>query len=521
MSIAELETFARSTLLWLADAALRGAVLAAIVAVGVILFRVGGAANRLAAWRLVLAAALVMPIAGFLLPELLVPVPSFSDASAGMRAMTPLSTIAAGATQATGPSAMPIALIAFAIYAVGVIVLGIRAFRGWRAVRRLERAAVDARTPFDVLADHSQRLGLARVPRLIEVPDRMLSVPVTFGVRRPAIVLPVSWQEWPPSKLEAVLIHELSHIGRRDALTQHLAIAVRAIFWPSPLGWWLRRHVSRLAEQASDEAALAGGVEPARYAGILLGFMVSVRNRARRPEWHLAMARTAGAERRVEHVLAWKGSPMSMSPRLSALLTAGAVGLVAIVSAVRPLTVSAAPVALPDAPVWAIQLPPPPPPPPAPPEPPPPPPPPTGSEPQYPPPPPPTPPPPGPPQGPPPPPPPPPPPDWQVYVPDDDFAKDTYSMPGTVGLVAPIATNVVQPKYTSDTMRAKIQGMVVVQIIVDVHGSVEKARVIRGLHPDLDEQALVAAKQWAFKPGTLDGRAVPVSSVLMLEFRLH
>ena len=120
-----------------------------------------------------------------------------------------------------------------------------------------------------------------------------------------------------------------------------------------------------------------------------------------------------------------------------------------------------------------------------------------------------------------PPPPPPPPPDWRLYVPDDDFAKDTYAAPGTPGLTAPVAVNVVHPKYTSDAMRAKVQGMVFVQIIVDATGSVEKARVIRGLHYDLNEQALIAARQWTFKPGTLDGRAVPVSTVLMLEFRLH
>ena len=58
-------------------------------------------------------------------------------------------------------------------------------------------------------------------------------------------------------------------------------------------------------------------------------------------------------------------------------------------------------------------------------------------------------------------------------------------------------------------------------IIVDATGSVEKARVIRGLHADLDEQALIAARQWTFKPGVLNGRAVPVSTVLVLEFRIH
>ena len=79
----------------------------------------------------------------------------------------------------------------------------------------------------------------------------------------------------------------------------------------------------------------------------------------------------------------------------------------------------------------------------------------------------------------------------------------------------------VQPKYTSDAMRAKIQGQVVVQIIVETDGAVSNARIIEGLSPDLDEQALLAVKQWRFSAGTVDGRSVRVACFAMLEFRLH
>ena len=81
--------------------------------------------------------------------------------------------------------------------------------------------------------------------------------------------------------------------------------------------------------------------------------------------------------------------------------------------------------------------------------------------------------------------------------------------------------NQVHPKYTSAAMREKVQGIVFVQIIVGTDGTVEKARVIRGLQEDLDDAALAAARQWTFTPGTLDGQAVRVSTVLMLEFRIH
>lgn len=76
-------------------------------------------------------------------------------------------------------------------------------------------------------------------------------------------------------------------------------------------------------------------------------------------------------------------------------------------------------------------------------------------------------------------------------------------------------------KYTSNAMRAKVQGLVPVQIIVGADGTVEKARVLQSLHPELDEQALIAAREWTFRAGRLNGQAVAVSTIIVLEFRLH
>jgi protein TonB len=105
-------------------------------------------------------------------------------------------------------------------------------------------------------------------------------------------------------------------------------------------------------------------------------------------------------------------------------------------------------------------------------------------------------------------------------VPADDFAAGT-SDDKTPGIVLPRVNQSVMPKYTSAAMKAKIQGVVPVQVVIGEDGLIEKARVIRSLHPDLDEEALLAARQWTFRPGALDGRPVRVSAILVLEFRLH
>ena len=528
MSASAVDALSRVILGGLAEAAVRALTLAVLVGAGLALFRVTRAADRLGAWRIVLLAALAMPIAGAVVPPVPLPIPAFaaSFVSELGRAGTSqsLTVISGAGAQPFTPAASTVPALAptvlLALYLAGLLFLATRAGRSWLAARQLDRASqpIDDAYVRARAANHAGTLGLRRVPRLAET-DR-LQVPVTMSVRRPVVILPASWRSWPPDTLDAVLIHELSHVSRRDALTQQLALALRAACWPSPLGWWLRRRVATLAEEASDEAALARGVEPTQYADILLGFLIAVRN-GRASEWHLAMARGHGVERRVERVLEWKRS-RPMSSRATVLLAAAAALVVLFTSAVHPVPVSASPassalgtavvpapepalpaaVTAPPAVHAALQsgqaarndivqrVPPPPPPPP-----------PDRA------------------QSLPPPPPPPPPPGSDV-APDDDFAVGAYAA-DTPGLAVPKLVRHVAAKYTSTALRAKVQGQVIAQFIVDIDGTVGKARVIQSLDPDLDEQALLAVRQWRFHAGELDGRAVPVVVTAVLEFRLH
>ena len=91
------------------------------------------------------------------------------------------------------------------------------------------------------------------------------------------------------------------------------------------------------------------------------------------------------------------------------------------------------------------------------------------------------------------------------------------------GGVAPRLIREVKPGYTSDAMRARIQGTVRLQAIVSSDGSVSSARVIRSLDAvfGLDQEAVKTVKQWRFLPGTLAGRAVPVLIEVELTFTLR
>jgi uncharacterized protein (TIGR03435 family) len=129
--------------------------------------------------------------------------------------------------------------------------------------------------------------------------DRVAS-PVALGIVRTAILLPSDWREWDSSKLEAVLAHERSHIRRRDPAVQLLSAIHRALLWHSPLSWFLHRRIVRVAEEASDDAAVAAICDRASYAEVLLDFM----QQAMRANWQgVPMARYGAPAERIHRIL--------------------------------------------------------------------------------------------------------------------------------------------------------------------------------------------------------------------------
>lgn len=95
-------------------------------------------------------------------------------------------------------------------------------------------------------------------------------------------------------------------------------------------------------------------------------------------------------------------------------------------------------------------------------------------------------------------------------------------MPGN-GVSNPTPIHQEEPKYTSDAMRAKLQGEVWLQVVVKENGTVGDVVVKKSLDDKfgLDEEAKKAAKLWLFRPGMKDGKPVAVYATLILTFRLH
>lgn len=178
-----------------------------------------------------------------------------------------------------------------ALWLLGVILIAVRGLVAAFALCNLRRNSVPHR--FGHLPIDGPRCDL----RLAQEDCG----PMTWGIFRPVILLPGEAETWPHSRLEAVLLHELAHVRRRDSLTQLASLAVCALYWPNPLVWLAAARLRREAETAADDAVLVAGVRPSDYAGELL--QIASEFRVQRLSLPLAMAAPSALEARVKSVL--------------------------------------------------------------------------------------------------------------------------------------------------------------------------------------------------------------------------
>jgi len=90
----------------------------------------------------------------------------------------------------------------------------------------------------------------------------------------------------------------------------------------------------------------------------------------------------------------------------------------------------------------------------------------------------------------------------------------------TDDITPPRLKEVASPDYTEDAKKHKIEGTVTVAIVVDKKGDVVDAKVVKGLGHGLDENAVVAVKEWKYKPAEKDGAPVVVKMEVTVEFFL-
>lgn len=183
-----------------------------------------------------------------------------------------------------------------------MLVLVRRVLGGWQ-VRRLHaqsRAFEEGRIAALVL-ELAREAGIRR--RISCRESAHVSVPLTWGVFRPVLLLPRQALSWSDASLEAAMRHELGHIRHGDALTRLAACVVSAIFWPNALVWLAAKSWRTAQEQACDDLVLRAGAAKQDYAMQLLDTVRGVKEDPCRHAPVMAMARPSTLEARLSAIM--------------------------------------------------------------------------------------------------------------------------------------------------------------------------------------------------------------------------
>jgi beta-lactamase regulating signal transducer with metallopeptidase domain len=124
-------------------------------------------------------------------------------------------------------------------------------------------------------------------------------MPMTWGIRRPRVLLPAAALDWPADRVRAVLAHELAHIARADWLVHLVAQLACAVYWFHPLFWTAERALGRETELAADDEVLGAGLEASQYAADMVEIVRACRQDVPSHAPAVAMARVKHLERRI------------------------------------------------------------------------------------------------------------------------------------------------------------------------------------------------------------------------------
>ena len=215
---------------------------------------------------LAFAALIAIPAAGPIVPALTVILPAApaSAPAAGPDTAVPVQPTAeprlagprshATAETAAAERSLTIPQILVALWLIGVAVFLLPVVAGFWQVRRLRRTAIPWAGGEELLRSLASARGVHR--RIDTVLQDAVAGPMTCGMLRPAIIMPVTAQDWDEASLRRSLRHELEHVARWDLFTNCLSRMICAAYWFHPLVWVAWRRLRLEAEKACDDAVV-------------------------------------------------------------------------------------------------------------------------------------------------------------------------------------------------------------------------------------------------------------------------
>ncbi len=313
-----------------------------------------------------------------------------------------------------------------------------------------------------------------------------ISGPVTFGVRRPTVLLPARWPDLDYRSRAAIICHELVHVRRNDWAFHAAEEIVRALLWFHPAIWWLTAEIRLAREQVVDRLAASVACGPRAYAEVLLAFagidcgtaapaFLRQRHLARRvqsllEEVSMTKSRLLASLASITLCLVVTGAiavwAFPLESVQSTFITEGGPsdGIVGGVVGGVPGGVAGGVIGgVVGGVVGGV----------------------SGAR----------------------------------SVAAGAQANEVFKA-GENGVTAPRVLSKVDPAYTKDAKDAKISGTVLLRLEVHPDGRAHNIRVERSLDPGLDHNAVDAVSQWRFQPGQKDGKPVAVAANVEIAYRL-
>ena len=107
-----------------------------------------------------------------------------------------------------------------------------------------------------------------------------------------------------------------------------------------------------------------------------------------------------------------------------------------------------------------------------------------------------------------------------LIAPADSGEAESAPVPVRGDIRPPIAIDTTPANYTEQARREQIEGVVILETVIEKDGTVSEVEVLKGLPHGLSEAAAAAIRQWRFEPATKAGEPIAVSYYLTVDFRL-
>lgn len=137
----------------------------------------------------------------------------------------------------------------------------------WCIYRKFQKTKLLNVETIPVDLNHLQKIAGVR-QSVRWVTGTWIQSPMTYGLIRPIIAVPEDmFEHYSPNQIRWILLHELAHVKRWDAIVSYLQKILQILFFFHPVVWWVNTQIDQLREYACDDSALAASQVSRRDCG--------------------------------------------------------------------------------------------------------------------------------------------------------------------------------------------------------------------------------------------------------------